>query len=706
MRELMPLFSGTEFVVGALLAGWLLWVGAGGFLGGRIVRGDRTGGPGLFASLVVAAAFLLPITTVAIRFGRGLIVRPPGTLPPLGLAVAFALLVCAPFGFVYGTTYNVASVLGRDRVGGIRGSITRIYAWEAAGSFFGALIFSFVLIEIFSQFQAALVAALLVLLSIAAYPPGRSRSVRFLAAIAVLAVVAGSLSGAVDRASMAFVFPGYRVERHMASRHGELVVASRGEITSVFSGGGRLFSYPEPERAEETIHIPLLLCSRPDTVLLIGCSLGGGWEEALKHRSVRFLDCVEMEESLLEVLPRPGPGMRDGVEVRFRAADGRFYLSEGKRRYDCIILGSPPPLNLQWNRYYTREFFETVRGSLAPGGVFAFTHPSSENFLTAAQSKVLRVLDRTLREVFPAVAVLPGSTAHFVASDAPIDPGRIGARLAERRIDAPFVGEGYLPFRFAPERIASLENDLEQAGAPAINTDGRPSLPLAELALEGSRVGSRLLAGFGALLAVPPRIVAAALLAAIVLLCAVSRRGARARLAVGFVGCGSMLLQLLVLLSYQSFSGLLYHAIVLLTALFMAGAAIGAFCSMKRARGGTGTLRAVHAGFILLAVALPAWTAAAGHLALSHGAGSGGFLLFAACGGLLTGAYYPVVVRAAYPEESRAVPAVFYASDMFGACVGGFVGGLVLFPVLGLAGAVAIIVAIHLCAAAFLAGRW
>ncbi|MCX5752829.1 MAG: hypothetical protein NTW97_04175 [Candidatus Krumholzibacteria bacterium] len=727
IRELMPLFTGTEFVVGALLAFWLFWVGAGALLGGRGGDGKRISTFRLFAGIAVCCALILPGTVVAIRIGRGMLAQPPGALPPAGGALAFSFLVTAPFGFAYGVIYNVASVLWKERQGGMRGGIARVYLWEAAGSVFGAVLFSFVLVEIVSEFQAALIAAgllaMMTSLSLAKSPSGRLRAAATLVCIFIVAAASSS----IDRRSVQAIYPGYRIEEYLSSRYGEIVVTEREGMRSVFSGGGRLFSYPEPERCEEMIHIPLLLCAEPRSVLLIGSSLGGGLIEALKHPSVENIDCVELDGSLFRTgegdgrwgsAGPPESGARSAWReagegrVRFIVADGRFLVARAGERYDCVILSSPPAVNLQWNRFYTREFFEAVRRTLRPGGVFAFTHPSSENTLTGEQAMVLRILERTLESVFGHVRVLPGSTAHFIASDSEIDPAAILPRLRARGIDAPFVGEDYLPFRLTDERLAGLRSGLDRAGNPPVNTDGKPALPLHELVLEGKRSGSRFMSAFRAMLRIPPLMVGAAFASVLLALFGLARfgpcarRSARAALSVWSVGLGSFLLQVLVLLSYQSFSGILYGGIVLLTALFMAGAAAGAFAAIRHERWGRGALRTIHLGFILLAAAPVLWAALLRSSGISSLSGSLPFFAIAGCAGLLTGSYYGIAVRTAFPEGGGYAPAGFYAWDVFGACAGGLLGGMLLFPTIGLAGTALCIALLHGLALALIAGRW
>lgn len=727
IRELMPLFTGTEFVVGALLAFWLFWVGAGALLGGRAGDAKRIPIFRFFAGLAVCCALILPGTVVAIRMGRGMLAHPPGALPSPGGALAFSFLVIAPFGFAYGVIYNVASVLWKARQGGMRGGITRVYLWEAAGSVFGAALFSFALVEIVSEFQAALVAGgLLVMMTTLSLAKGGSSRLRTAAALVCVFIVAAA-SPSIDRRSVGAIYPGCRVEEYFSSRYGEIVVTEREGIRSVFSGGGRIFSYPEPERCEEMIHIPLLLCPEPRSVLLIGSSLGGGLEEAMKHPSVEKIDCVELDGSLFRT-PERGRGRGNAVRpesgvkgekretgenrVRFIVADGRFLVAREKDRYDCIILSSPPPVNLQWNRFYTREFFEAVRRTLRPGGVFAFMHPSSENMLAGEQARVLRILERTLESVFGHVRVLPGPTAHFIASDSEIDPAAILPRLHARGIEAPFVSEDYLPFRLTEERLAEMRADLDRAGDPPVNTDARPALPLHELLLEGDRTGSRLMSAFKAIFRVPPFVIGAAFALPLLALFGLARFGpragkrARATLAVWSVGLGSFLLQVIVLLSYQSFSGILYTGVVLLTALFMAGAAAGAFAAVKRERWGRGALRTIHGGFIILAGAPVLWAALLRSIGILSLWGSLPFFAIAGCAGSLTGLYYGIAVRTAFPEEGGYAPAGFYAWDMFGACIGGLLGGMLLFPMIGLAGTALCVALMHALALALIAGRW
>lgn len=715
IRELMALFTGTEFVIGALIAGWLVWVGIGGVAGGRIVGRGRSGGFPAFERFGIAAALLLPATVVVIRIGRSLLCSPPGNFPAVSEALIFALLVIAPFGVVYGTLYNIASMLWRDGTGDLRRAISRVYVWEAAGSLCGALLFSFLLLRFYSQFTAAAVVSVIVIAVVLLPERSRRGFRRRMPAVIIAAALALVAAPRIDTLTTGAMFPGYRIEASETSRYAEITAVSREGSLSFFSGGTRLFSVPEPERTEETVHIPLLLHPAPRDVLLIGGSLGGGWQEAVKHPTVRRIDCLELDGALVRLsmelggdLTVDGAGGGDGGRLYgldVIETDGRHFLSHGEHEYDVIILSAPPPVNLQWNRYYTRQFFDIARRSLSEKGLFAFSHPSSENFLSMEQVNVLGTIEATMERVFDELIVLPGSTCHFIGGRAVMDPDSLVARLDRRGIVTSYVSEEFLPFRFSPERISSLRASLDCAEGTRENTDARPSLPYLELLLEGERLGSGAMRLFGRLEGLPPFLPTTLLVAILIAAFIASRRRSAPRIAVLSVGLSAFVFQLAVMLSYQAHTGLLYHAIVLLTALFMGGAAAGAAISVRRAHLRNGDLRLVHGGFVILSLILLAWYRFPHWQALLHIGAGGFFHLLSGLGGFLTGSYYPMVVRTAYRDESGP-PALFYAYDLFGAAVGGMLGGLVIFPMTGVVGTVSLIACIHLAAAVFLVGKW
>nr|MBN1165245.1 hypothetical protein [Candidatus Krumholzibacteriota bacterium] len=675
--------------------------------------------PRLFRRLSLAAAVLLPLTVMAIRLARGVLADPPGEMPPFVPAAIFSLLVLAPFGFIYGNIYNQASVLFQESRGRIRGSITRIYVLESVGSLAGALVFSFLLLRFLPQLQAALVLALF-FISLSLWPSRWNGKLVFsLVLLSAAWIAVGGYGSRLDERTIQAVFPGYRLRAFLSSKYGELVAVSQEETISYFSGGSRLFSDPEPERIEETIHLPLLIHPHPREIMLIGCGLGGGWEEALKHPSVTTIDCVELDGALIDLtrrmdkeIPRgegtrkiSGPERGRSARVSFHAVDGRFFLARPERDYDVIIVHAPVPLNLQWNRYFTREFFELASRALSPGGILAISHPSAENFLFREQAEVLRIIQLTLESVFAKVLILPGTTAYFIAGDTVYPPSSILEQVTLRALETNFMNENYLPYRISSSRIDFLRESLSRGEDLSPNTDGRPALTFYEQLLEGKRTGWGFIHIFGRLRRISPFLISLVPLVAVISLLLLTPRRAVAKAAVFSVGMGSILFQLTLLLTYQTFCGLLYYSLVLLTAIFMAGAAAGAAFRFPAEGRRSSLLGTLHRLFMIVVLTFPAWLWWVQKPGFSVLLATAGFMSYSLLGGLLTGAYYRTVVHSAFRTDGKTVPAVFYAWDLFGACGGGLLGGFILFPLAGISGVILFLAFFHLVAGTVIGRR-
>ena len=105
-------------------------------------------------------------------------------------------------------------------------------------------------------------------------------------------------------------------------------------------------------------------------------------------------------------------------------SDGRLFVRQTPRQYDVVIADVPDPSTSQLNRFYTREFFAEVRRILLPGGVLSFSLGTYENYLSPELARLIGVAERTLREVFANVLILPGGRVFFLASDGRADRRR------------------------------------------------------------------------------------------------------------------------------------------------------------------------------------------------------------------------------------------------------------------------------------------
>ena len=188
--------------------------------------------------------------------------------------------------------------------------------------------------------------------------------------------------------------------------------------------------------------------------------------------------------------------------------------------------------------------------------------------------------------------------------------------------------------------------------------------------------------------------VGACLTAALLLRGARRRTGSRAgaRFAVLFAvfstGLSTMTLQIALLFSFQSIYGFVYEMVGLIVAVFMGGLAAGTALSRRfvRRKSGLRTLAGVQLLIALfaaaLAVTLPLVAAlrspAVVFLAVSA-------MTFAA--GLLNGVDFPPATACCLVLSGHAEKAtgIVYGVELFGACAGALLAGVVVAPVLGIA---------------------
>ena len=292
----------------------------------------------------------------------------------------------------------------------------------------------------------------------------------------------------VDRAARARLWRGFNVVGERNSIYGNLTVTQTGEngtgtIRSIYSNGAILANAPDPAAAEEAVDYALLEHAAPRRILLIGGGVNGGVAEALKHPTVERLDYVELDPALIgmarQFFPAQTADFDSDPRVHLHFLDGRRFLTVTKEKFDVIIVDVPDPQTAQLNRFYTVEFFRMARAHLAPGGLLALELRSSEETISPDLADFLRCIRRTLGEVFPYQAAIPGETIHFfgaMQADAlTSDPNVLVDRLRERRLNTQYVREYFIPYRMMPDRMEQVETGLRPAAATPVNRDFAPA---------------------------------------------------------------------------------------------------------------------------------------------------------------------------------------------------------------------------------------
>jgi spermidine synthase len=638
LREIAQVFTAHELSLAAALACWLLWTAAGARLGARAAEAGAFGR----GCLVFAAA--APLNLVLARLAPGLL---PGlSQPGLFTILAGAALLCLPAGLANGYAAGAA----------LRGAPALFYAAEAAGAA-AAGLFTVLYFRYFPGVEAAAALAAPALVLCAAYTLAKPFSFRRFAAAgaACLGLVSADLA-----APHAWTLkpPAPKPGIVIQTEGSRLALAGHGELS--FYEDGRLAYAPEAAGPEELVHLPLLTLKHPEKVLLHGGGAFFALPEVLKHRP----EAVEIAE--------PDPFKARWLAGHTRADEKSFTLLRADPRglknrreyYSAIFNAEGAPENAAQNRLFTLEYFRTAAAMLKPGGLLVFQLPFAENYVPPATAYAAACVLASARTVFSVVEIIPGARLTVLASTKKIDldPAYLAAAYARRGLKTRTVVSSSFPFMLDPYRRAWASGEIEKIKKPPLNTDLNPlayfrfwrawlSMVMSPASFLGlaALTGAGLFAAYrlkGALRFTPEERTGEAFL-------------------MGFWG---LAFETAVLLTFQARTGRLSPELGAMFALFMAGAAGGAWAA-----------KGCHAKFILLSEAAAAALALACALKPELAQAAVAVRLLVLSGGFLSGAFF----AAAAAKNGGEV----YTWDLVGGAAGGLAIAAFAAPITGISGA-------------------
>ena len=690
LREMLGVFWGSERVVGAVLGSWLLLGGLGSALARRVRPGFA------WPVALLALALLGPATVPLVRVLPRLIGTDPGQMLPFWTGAIAALGALAPAGLLSGALFAIgARAWAGAAPGGEGRTAAHAYVWDAVGCVAGGLLLTAALrLGLPSGFDAALVAGIGAAGAAAATAGGRREALpAFAVALLLMAALGTPLGRAVDRASLALVYPAEPVLARRETPSGQVVVTRRQGQTSVYTDGRFAGSTDVLLHAEEVAHLAMLQHPDPRRVLVVDGILAGRAAPVLQHRP-ETLDLLEADAALRDLLEaRLADACPGGpLPVKPRYGDARMRLRASPGAYEVVLLPGGAPDTFSQARLMSAECFREARGALRPGGVLAFPVPGFRSFQNRPHRLVLASIRASLRTAFPFVRVMALESGFlFAASDAPLPTA---AGLAHR-----WEARGLTARELVPEAIGSaylgpadrrLEAALDGETDVRVSFDSEPVLVGYQSALAEATADGRVSA-WGRLLLEPDGTRGPAVLAALVFGLALVFVPLRRRIsdpgsgvpvpagpavrAAFLAGLAGLALEVLWLDGFQVARGNLYGELAAMLAIFMAGAAAGTGLFV-RASGRPGAGDA--SGGIGLSI-LAALAAGAGWMIAGD---SGRVVLLVGANGLTGAAVGWTFAAAVRSGEGRA--GLVCAADLAGAATGSVLTAGLLVPLLGL----------------------
>jgi spermidine synthase/MFS family permease len=400
-RMLGPILGGTAFTFGLILCVALLGIGIGGIAYNVVFSRWRPSWAALAATCGLEA--LLTIIPFALGDRLALFaayhaqrVENFGQLVTAWIYVTG--IVVFPVALVAGIQFPLlTALLGAGRRA-VSKHLGMTYAWNTLGAIAGSLVAGFGALPLLTapgmwQAIAVVLAVLSIVILVRAGQTDRRASI----AVAALAFATVGLTFAegptavwrhsgigAGRAFVPDTNPNHLRQWINEKRRGlvweaegiESSIGILGQDGLAFVVNGKTDGNSLEDSATQ-IGVAILgaaLHDDPKTALVIGLGTGesAGW--LAQMRNMQHVDVVELEPAIDEMARRCSDlnfDVLNNERVRRINNDGReFVLANKDQKYDLIVSEPSNPYRAGVASLYTREFYQTVRERLKPGGIF------------------------------------------------------------------------------------------------------------------------------------------------------------------------------------------------------------------------------------------------------------------------------------------------------------------------------------------------
>jgi spermidine synthase len=192
---------------------------------------------------------------------------------------------------------------------------------------------------------------------------------------------------------------------------------------------------------EALVHPALMMHPNPKNVLILGVGEGASVREVLKHKTVKNIVGIEIDNVLVDLVKRHLPEWHQGAfeDERFNLhiADAADVLKERRDLYDIIISDlTDPGLDSPANQFYTKEFHRLLRSNLSNEGIMV-TQTQSADPGSRWHSAVYNTLKTTFYDIVPYYAYLESFRSlwsFMVASAQPLKKPDVERLIRERDV--------------------------------------------------------------------------------------------------------------------------------------------------------------------------------------------------------------------------------------------------------------------------------
>src|SRR5688500_311754 len=447
-RLLAQILGPTTYAFSIVVAIFIIGIAGGAAIASRLVA-RVTPAVGLACTMLISSGLALAAAASvdwALLTIAGVVTQPDVQFADvLQRQVLLVTAMLLPMTLAFGAAFPFAVALGTGREESVTENIGFIYAVNTIGAIVGSLLAGFVLVPRVGLHDSirlvaaiGVVAALAILMSgvagsAKASAPKRTwgRTIGFVLAGAVaiaIAVVpqwdrsllssgAYKYAPAVRGASLESALTAGELVSYREGSTGTVSVRRlAGTISMAIDGKVDASNAGDMLTQRLLAHVPLLLHPHPRSAAVLGLGSGVTLGSALRH-PLESATVIEISREVVEAsryFETENYNALKDARTRVIVGDGRTHLMLGGQTFDMIVSEPSNPWMAGIASLFTREFFESARTRLKPGGVlcqWAHTYDISSDDLKSIVATFLSVFPHgTLWLVGDADVLLVGST--------------------------------------------------------------------------------------------------------------------------------------------------------------------------------------------------------------------------------------------------------------------------------------------------------
>jgi len=659
LREFLTVFYGNELVIGIVLTNWMVLTAIGSAAGGKIT--SKINVRAFPAKALLILNFLSIILVVLLNVLRNVVFIQGSQVGIYQVLFTSAILMmpfCLLSGFIF--TYLAGTFSKEFRTN----MIHRTYAAESAGSVAGGIIVSFILAYFLKSLQILCIFLainmILVLVIRRVRKISRAEWLLIITGIGFLVLVYGIN---LDKIIKSRLFPNQELVYLRDTPYGNLAITRSAEQLNFYENASLLFTSNDIASIEENVHYAMVQHPDPQNILLISGGISGTIPEIFKYK-VQSIDYVEINPWIIKIGRRwmhlPGEDSVNSI-----VKDPRIFLKESGKKYNVILMNLPDPKTAQLNRYYTLEFFSSLKQHMLPGSFLSLSLPSTVNYVSEEANQLNSVIFNTLRKSFRHILIIPGNRNYLIASDAVPDID-IPALIEKRDIKTVYVNQYYLDTASLKERSDLIMQQLD-ANAP-INRDFKPVCYLQHLKYWMSQFNVNYWIPLGLILVL--FLISMLLLKPLLL----------GIYAGGFAGSS---IELLLIMTFQILYGYVYLYTGVIITVFMSGLALGALYRDKIIMTSIRNFMLLQLVLIIYTCLLPLVIILLNRIIMPAIILHSIFLFLTLIISVITGMQFSLG-SAILKEQPTIRSSKLYSSDLLGSAFGALLFSVLLMPLVGI----------------------